>query len=209
MPTLEKVDLYKLHKAEYAAPRKPILLDVAPARYLAIAGTGHPDSAEFQAKAGALFATAYTMKFQCKSDGRDYAVCKFEAIYWTDQGGCGFARLPMSAWHWDLVIRVPEFVTLADLHATQKKLAAKNTPHAEELVFKTFKEGRCAQMLHIGPYTQETGTLNQMRALAEQNGLEFGDLHHEIYLNDPRRVEPAKLKTILRMGLRRAANGAR
>lgn len=204
MPDAEKIDLYKLNKAEYVTPRKPLLLAIQPARYLSITGQGAPGGPEFQAKIGALYGGAFTMKFESKFAGRDYAVCKLEGVYWTDQGGCGFATLPKDQWHWDLIIRVPEFVDAALLASARAKLAAKQVPHSDELALKTLREGRCVQMLHVGPYDREPETIEQMRTCAVEAGCEFAGNHHEIYLSDPRRVAPEKLRTILRIPVRKA-----
>jgi hypothetical protein len=204
MPTPEKIDLYRLHKAEYATPRQPVLLDIQPAKYLCITGAGRPGGPEFQVKIGALYGAAFTMKFESKFTGRDYSVCKLEAVYWTSQGGCGFANIPIEDWHWDLLIRVPDFADAALLKSTRAKLAAKQVPHAAELTFKTLREGRCVQRLHVGPYDRETESIEKMCAFAQAKGYDFADTHHEIYLSDPRRVAPEKLRTILRIPVRRA-----
>lgn len=204
MPTAEKTDPYELHKNEYVTPKKPVLLDVQPAYYLSIAGTGLPRGEEFQSKAGALYGTAFTLKFASKFEGRDYSVCKLEGIYWTDEGGPGFATIPMDQWHWDLIIRTPEFVTELQLSTARQKMLAKDTPDAADVKFQNIHEGKCVQMLHVGPYADEKQTIEQMCGLAKSEGYEFTDRHHEIYLSDPRRVAPEKLKTILRMPVRRA-----
>jgi hypothetical protein len=204
MPAVEKIDLYKLHKAEYVTPRQPVLLAIQPARYLSISGTGRPGGEEFQAKVGALYGAAYTLKFESKFAGRDYSVCKLEGLYWTDEGGTGFTTSSMDQCHWDLIVRLPEFVDAALLKAARAKLAAKQVPHCDELALKTLREGRCVQMLHVGPYDRETETIEKMRACAVAAGLEFAGTHHEIYLSDPRRVAPEKLRTILRIPVRKA-----
>jgi hypothetical protein len=203
MPTAEKVDLYKLHKNEYVTPKKPVLLDVQPAKYLSISGTGAPGSEEFQKKMGALYGTAFTMKFESKFAGCDYAVCKPEGIYWTNAGGPGFQSLPMDQWHWDLIIRTPDFVTAPRLKAAQAKMLGKGVPEAAEVAFQKLREGKCVQVLHVGPYTEEQATVESMCAFARSEGYEFAGKHHEIYLSDPRRVAPEKLKTILRIPVRR------
>ncbi len=207
IPTEDKIDLYKLHKSEYVTPKKPVLLDMQPAAYLSITGTGLPGGEEFQRKVGALYGTAYTLKFESKSTGRDYSVCKLEGIYWTDQGGSGFATIPMDQWHWDLIIRTPDFVTAAQLKSAREKVIAKGSPDAASVKLQTIREGKCVQMLHIGPYAEEKATLERMYAFAEGEGYEFTDRHHEIYLSDPFRAAPEKLKTILRMPLKRIKKG--
>jgi hypothetical protein len=203
MPTAEKVDLYKLHKNEYVTPKKPVLLDVQPAKYLSISGAGAPGGEEYQKKIGALYGTAFTLKFDSKFAGCDYTVCKLEGIYWTDAGGPGFQCLPMDQWHWDLIIRTPDSLTVPQLKAAQAKMLGKGVPEAADVAFQTIREGKCVQMLHVGPYSAEPATIENMRAFARSEGYEFADKHHEIYLSDPRRVAPEKLKTILRIPVRR------
>ena len=207
VPIEDKIDLYKLHKSEYITPKKPVLLDVQPATYLSVTGTGLPGGEEFQRKVGALYGTAYTLKFESKFAGRDYAVCKLEGIYWTDEGGAGFATIPMDQWHWDLIIRTPDFVTPAQLKSAHDKVIAKGSPDAASVKLQTIREGKCVQMLHVGPYAEEKATIEQMCAFAQSEGYEFTDRHHEIYLSDPFRVAPEKLKTILRMPLKRIKKG--
>ncbi len=197
----DKIDLVKLHKAEYASPKKPKLIDTKPGKYLAARGQGEPGSDDFQNKIGALYAMAYTAKFQSKFAGRDYTVCKLEAIYGDeDQIGQDFASLPKDQWKWKMMIRVPEFIS--DKHLAEARTTIRdrgkdegflNDVHLEEI-----DEGTCIQMLHVGPYDQEKATVDLMMEFAQQEGYEFTGLHHEIYLSDPRRVLPERLKTILR-----------
>jgi hypothetical protein len=109
----------------------------------------------------------------------------------------------MDQWHWDLIIRTPDSVTAPQLKAAREKMLGKGVPEAADVVFQTIREGQCVQMLHVGPYSAEPATIESMRAFARSEGYEFADKHHEIYLSDPRRVAPEKLKTILRIPVRR------
>ncbi len=204
-----KIDLFKLHKDEYVARKKPVIVTVQPARYLAIPGRGEPGGEEFQARVGALYAAAYTLKFTSKGEGRDYVVCKLEAIWWAD--GCDdpgsadrdFSQVPREQWRWQLMIRTPDFVEGAELSAAAENILAKGKcPEIVDVRLEEVGEGRCVQMLHVGPYEDEPETVAVMRAFAEEQGLAFAGRHHEIYLSDPRRVEPARLRTILRMPVR-------
>src|SRR5437879_6518749 len=104
MKTLPKIDLYKLHNDEYAAPRKPVLVTIKPARYLAIKGEGEPGGALFTERIGALYGAAFTIKMTRKFSGQqDYAVCKLEAQWWGKNGDENFARLPKKQWRWKLL----------------------------------------------------------------------------------------------------------
>ena len=192
----EKIDLFKLHKAEYASPKKPAIVSAGKGKYLSVAGKGGPGGEEFQSKVGSLYAAAYTLKFASKEKGKDFAVCKLEGVF---SGGAALADLPPEAWEWRLMIRMPDFIKPADLRVATEKLREKGKcPDVEELEFVDLAEGKCVQMLHVGPYTEEAETIQQMLAFAADEGLAPRGDHHEIYLSDPRRVEPARLKTILR-----------
>jgi hypothetical protein len=197
MKASEKLDLYKLHHGEYVSPRKPALVDVKPAKYLAIGGRGAPGGPDFQAKLQALYNVAFTIKMARKSAGRDYAVCKLEGLWWgSAKKADGMAP---AAWNWKLLIRTPDFISKQDLELATQKLKSKGKPATVgDVKLESIEEGRCVQMLHVGPYDREAGTIQQMEQFAESRGLSFRGLHHEIYLSDPRRVTPDRLKTILR-----------
>jgi hypothetical protein len=193
-----KLDLYKTHKADYAAPRKPVLITLKPAVYLAIEGRGEPGGEVFSDSIGALYGVAYTVKMARKFGGKpDYAICKLEAQWWDMEG-------PQKSWRWKMLIRTPEFVKARELkEAVDVLLKRGKTPRVKDVALETLKEGRCVQMLHVGPYERERDSIALMHAFAEKQGLAFKGPHHEIYLSDPRRVAPAKLKTILRHPLRK------
>ncbi|MCA8968352.1 MAG: GyrI-like domain-containing protein [Planctomycetes bacterium] len=204
--TGDKINLFTLHKAEYAQPKKPTFVEVGPARYFAIDGVGidasgsMDDDSEFGHRIGALYAAAYTTKFTCKAGGKDFVVSKLEAFWGRDGlSDEAFAALPKEEWPWRMAVRVPEFVGARELKAAQKQLREKGNPSPfDDVQIVKLKEGRCVQMLHLGPYDREGETLAHMQAFAEREGLAFRGLHHEIYVSDPRRVEPERLKTILR-----------
>jgi hypothetical protein len=201
MKTPQKIDLYQQHKADYAATRKPALVNLAKARYLAITGQGAPGGDLFQARIGALYGVAFTIKMNRKFAGRqDYAVCKLEAQWWSDAPGENFAQLPKEQWRWKLLIRTPDFISAGDVkRAVAVLLKRGKGEDVKRVQLETLAEGRCVQMLHVGPYEQEHETVAAMKAFAERQGLRFHGLHHEIYLSDPRRVPPTRLKTILRI----------
>jgi hypothetical protein len=187
----DKLDLYASHRDEYVAPREPVLVEVGRARYLAIGGRGRPDSPEFDAAVGALFNVSFATKMASKAAGSDYAVSKLEGLWGKDDAS--------SLWSWQLLIRIPEFITTKHLAQTVKKLRETGKDDIVARVgIETLDEGTCIQMLHVGPYNAEEPTLATMRAFAERQGLVYRGKHHEIYLSDPRRVEAPKLRTILR-----------
>ncbi len=199
----QKLDLLKEHKACYVASKKPVILDIAAARYMAIDGQGAPGGEEFQEAVGALYAGAFTMKMASKSKGQDYAVCKLEALWWAD--GVSFPEAKPEQVRYKLMIRIPDFIVESDLNDTLDVLKKKDkTPRAGDLRLESLDEGRCVQMLHLGPYDREAETIQEMQAAATTEGLALHGLHHEIYLSDPRRVPPDRLRTILRHPVRPA-----
>jgi hypothetical protein len=188
-----KLDLYVEFKAEYVTPKSPVLIDASPAHYLAISGRGQPGDDLFQRKVGALYNVAFTIKMAKKSAGVDYAVCKLEGLWWHDD------EKTTGPWNWTLMIRIPEFISVKDLKDAIEKLRAKGKdPEVAEVEIKKLKEGRSVQVLHTGPYDQESAAIEAMQKFAAAQGLTLRGLHHEIYLSDPRRVKPEKLRTILR-----------
>ena len=195
----EKIDLYKLHKDEYAAPRKPVIVTIKKANYLAIEGSGAPGSDLFQKCIGALYSAAFTIKMTRKFAGlQDYAVCKLEGLWWADSK-TPFLDLPKDQWRWKLMIRTPDFIATKDLKAALEALRKRGKGVGVDRVrLEAISEGSCVQMLHFGPYDDEPETIELMRAHAAANKKKFCGLHHEIYLSDPRRVPANRLKTILR-----------
>ncbi len=177
---MKKIDLYKENKSEYAAPKKPVLVTCKSAQYLAVDGKGAPGGEEFQAAIGKLYKAAFTIKMRSKFAGRDYAVCKLEGLW--PGGGEDLNR-------WTLMIRTPDFIGADQAKEFSVKL-------------KTLDEGRCVQLLHVGPYDAVGESVANMQEFAAGEKLKFEGAHHEIYLSDPRRVPPARLKTILRQPVR-------
>lgn len=203
MPAGEKLDLHKKHKSEYVTPKKPTLVEVGPAGYLAIPGRGEPGGEVFAAKIQAMYSMAFTIKMARKFAGRDYKVCHLEGLWWAGRKGQDLFRVPPSRWNWKLLIRVPTFIGPADLKKAATALLEKQKPaEVAEVKLEKIEEGLCVQMLHVGPYYEEGKSIARMTEFAEANGLSFHGLHHEIYLSDPRRVPPQRLRTILRHPVR-------
>jgi hypothetical protein len=192
-----KLDLYKLHKSEYVTPNKPVLVRTKPARYLVIEGQGPPGGERFTECIGALYGMAFTIKMTHKFAGKqDYAVCKLEG-QWFFNGDP--LVIPKDQWKWKLMIRTPEFISLKDQKAAVATLVKRGkSREVEEVKLETIDEGLCVQMLHIGPYERENESIARMRGFAQENGLKLIGPHHEIYLSDPRRVPPERLRTIHR-----------
>jgi hypothetical protein len=208
MANQEKIDLYKLNKEEYAAPKKPTLVTVKKASYLAVSGQGAPGGDEFQTKISALYGMAYTVKMTRKFTGQqDYVICKLEAQWGGDDEGFDFSTVPPEKWRWKLLIRTPDFVGKDEIDKAARLLIEKGKGEGvDEVKLESLTEGTCVQMLHVGPYDREHETVALMKEFAASAGLEFHGRHHEVYLSDPRRVPPDRLKTILRMPVKKAKN---
>src|SRR5262245_25618595 len=199
MPDSQKLDLYTKHKDEYVAPPDPVVVDIKPARYLAIQGRGEPGGDAFQAALNALYNVAFTVKMARKSAGRDYAVSKLEGLWWGKGKEGKFLDQPKSTWHWQLLIRVPDWIQAKEVSTAADALLTKGKPQeVRNVELLLLDEGRCVQMLHVGPYDEETGSIDRMTSFAAAQRLTMHGRHHEIYLSDPRRIPAAKLKTILR-----------
>ncbi len=205
MASTDKIDLYKQHKDQYATPKKPVLVTIDEGTYLTVSGRGAPGGPEFTERIGALYGAAFTIKMTRKFAGlQDYVIGKLEAQWWLDGESCDFANAPKEKWNWRLMIRTPSFVKQKDLADAVRKLIEKGkAPGADQVKLESSAEGLCVQMLHIGPYAEEHRSIGVMSAFAEQQGLAFHGRHHEIYLSDPRRIPPEKLKTILRLPVRK------
>jgi hypothetical protein len=213
MAASDVLDLFKEHKAEYSASQaRAVFVDIPEGWYLTAEGKGPPGEDRFQTRIGGLYAAAYTLKMTRKfGDGQpritksrpDYKVSAVEGVYWVDGIDGDFFRTPKEQWQWKLMLRTPSFIQSEHLDAAKNALRAKEKPgDFEEVRLESFAEGRCVQMLHVGPYDKEEQTLQKMAEFAEQNQCEFHGRHHEIYLSDPRRCAPERLRTILRMPVR-------
>jgi len=201
MPTASKLDLYKLHAAEYVKPKRPVLVATKPARYLAVDGSGDPNGPAFGAAVGALYAMAWTIKMGKKRLGQDFKVAGLEGLWWCPGAKPGEWMVDGSkaSWRWKILIRMPDSVKARCLLMAAQLLKEKGRDKGVRAVkLERIAEGKCVQMLHVGPYMDEGRTMNAMLAFAKEQGLRFTGRHHEIYLSDPRRVKPEKLKTILR-----------
>jgi hypothetical protein len=198
-PPNVKLDLYAKHKNEYvASEKKPGMVRVGPARYLSMSGKSAPATEPFDRAVNTLYGVAFAIKMARKAAGQDYTVTKLEGL-WKVDSPIGEWSAADNIWNWELLLRVPTFVTQKEVRDTVEQLIAKGKDTAaREVKLVDYQEGECVQMLHIGPYAAEQETIGKMRAFAEFAGRSFDGRHHEIYLSDPRRVKPEKLRTILR-----------
>lgn len=191
------------------APRNTTwaLLDVPEQQFLAIDGSGNPNTAaEYAAAVEALYAVAYTLKFANKKHaGRDFVVAPLEGLWWADEPGA-FTTGAKDTWHWTMLISQPSWITEPAIEAAKHTaLTKKKLPAIGNVRPLALHEGRCAQAMHVGSYDDEGPLLAELHGpYFAAHGLDFAGLHHEVYLGDPRRTEPAKLKTILRQPVQSA-----
>jgi len=187
-----------MHAKEYAAEKEPRFVQTTRAQYLMLDGCGAPGSAVFATAIATLYSVAFTTKMAHKAGGRhDYAVGKLEALWWTKSNRG--ASMPRSQWQWRLLIRTPAFVTKDEVKkAIVVLMQRKKDAGVKDVHLDMLEEGECVQAQHVGPYDRESQTFAAMESFARSQGRTFCGAHHEIYLSDPRRVDPARLKTILR-----------
>lgn len=200
-------DFKKEYKEFFLPPVTPTLVDVPPANYIAVSGTGNPndEGSEYKDSIGLLYGIAFTIKMS-KKGGRqiegyfDYVVPPLEGLWWSENGDVNYAH--KEAFHFISMIRIPEFVTRADFDWAVAEATRKKKTDFSKVEFFHYEEGRCVQCMHIGPFDSEPITIGKMKAFAEQQGLsiEMDDVsrHHEIYLSDPRKTAADKLKTVIR-----------
>lgn len=206
-------DYKKEYKEFYAPPKKPTIVNVPPMNYIAVRGSGDPNAedGEYKQSIGLLYAIAFTIKMSKKGDRRiegyfDYVVPPLEGFWWQDgaTGEIDYSRKE------DLsfisCIRLPDFVTREDFDWAIAEATAKKKQNFSKVEFLPMNEGLCVQCMHTGPYDSEPETIAKMHDFAKSQGYapDFSDtrLHHEIYLSDPRRCAPEKLKTVIRHPVR-------
>lgn len=165
-------------------------------------GHGDPNTAQEYADAlAALYPVAYKLKFASKQElGQDYVVPPLEALWWASDMEAFTSARDKAQWDWTLMLMVPDWITPQMLDAALAKAAAKDRPVSlEKLRDELLVEGTSVQTLHLGPYDDESATLSELHHdFIPSHGLRMTGKHHEIYLSDPRRVIPSKLRTILR-----------
>lgn len=198
---MEKIDLKRDLEHLYRPSAKDVVqVDVPPFSFLMIDGEGDPNVSQAYAEAvEALFSVSYTAKFMIKkgASGIDYAVMPLEGLWWADDMS-SFVSSDKSVWKWTMMIMQPPFVDgeIIDAAIAQVK-RKKDIPAVSKLRFEAFHEGRCAQILHVGPFSEEGPTIERVHAFIEaRTGL--AGKHHEIYLSDIRRADPQNWKTIIR-----------
>jgi hypothetical protein len=203
--SVTKLDLRKTLKPLYnPRPGEVELVTVPDMKYIMVDGRGAPEGESFSQAIGAIYNLAYTMKFRSKKLLRkDYSVMALEGLWWMK--GKTFDAAKRDDWLWTLMIVQPDFVNdKMFAEALDEVKRKKNPPGVEKARLESFKEGLCVQIMHVGPYSAESESIARLDAFAKENGYKMVGKHHEIYLGDPRRAAPSKLKTIVRHPVARA-----
>jgi hypothetical protein len=207
---MAKIDLKKELKQLYRpSAKKVVVVDVPEMNFLMIDGSGDPNTAqEYQDAVETLYAVSYFLKFMVKKGetGIDYAVMPLQGLWWADDMR-DFSVGNKDVWKWTVMIMQPEYVTLDLLEEALPQVEKKKNPPALSKVrFESYHEGLAVQIMHLGPFSAEGPTIQRMHDFATENGYELRGKHHEIYLSDPRRAAPEKMKTVLRQPVSKQAS---
>ena len=205
-------DYKKEYKEFYLPPKQPGIVDIPEMRFIAVRGQGDPNEPEgaYKAALGLLYGVAFTIKMSCKGPHRmdgyfPYVVPPLEGL-WRQSGGGAIDYAHKENFQWISMIRVPDFVTREEFDWAIRTATEKKQTDFSAVEYLCWREGLCVQCMHLGSYDNEPSTIRLMEAFLEENGYEpdfTGDrLHHEIYLSDPRRTLPEKLRTVIRHPVR-------
>jgi len=220
MPTVKKLDLRKQLKQFYAPSAKQVeIVEVPPFKFLMLDGKIEPgrapeDSPSFRAAFGALYGMSFTLKFMSKLNKTkpiDYKIMALEGLWWTEESG-EFRVDRKDDLLWTMMMLQPDHISRAMVAEAARQIKSREVakdrepnPAVDRLRFEVFKEGICMQIMHVGPYSEEPRTVERMMAFAGDNGYVLRGKHHEIYLGDPRKSKPERLRTILRQPIKKAA----
>ncbi len=204
---MEKLDLKKKYKELYQPSAKQVVLvDVPQLKFVMVdgtipAGAAVAETEDYQNALAVLYGISYTLKFASKKRQTapiDYGVMALEGLWWVEGGEFSFGKVV--PWYFTAIMMQPDHITpeMYQEAVSEFKRKKGDNPALARTRFESFHEGLSVQVMHIGPYGEEPATIARMDAFAEENGYKMRGKHHEIYLGDPRRTDPAKLKTVLR-----------
>jgi len=186
--------------ADYTATSKFQVLVPEPSNFLMIDGEGDPNTADAYKNAlQTLYPVAYKMKFSSQLSGHDYVVPPLEGLWWAENLSSFTRNRNKSEWQWTMMLRVPGWLGEEDFQSSlTAAMKGAELPSSQALRLDRLEEGACVQVLHTGPYDAEGPVIEGLHEFAANQGWKLAGVHHEIYLSDPRRSSPDKLKTILR-----------
>jgi len=206
-------DYKKEYREFYMPPKKPDIIEIPQMNFLAVRGEGDPneEGGEYSRALSLLYGMAYTIKMSYKGTHKiegffEYVVPPLESLWW-QEGVRGVDYSRKDRFQWISLIRLPDFVKKSDFNWALEEAAKKKKTDFSAVEFYTYDEGLCVQCMHIGSYDDEPATILAMESYAKENGcaIDITDkrYHHEIYLNDPRKTETSKLKTVIRHPVRK------
>jgi len=206
-------DYKKEYREFYMPPKKPDIIEIPQMNFLAVRGEGDPneEGGEYSRALSLLYGMAYTIKMSYKGTHKiegffEYVVPPLEGLWW-QEGVRGVDYSRKDRFQWISLIRLPDFVKKSDFNWALEEAARKKKTDFSAVEFYTYDEGLCVQCMHIGSYDDEPATILAMESYAKENGcaIDITDkrYHHEIYLNDPRKTETSKLKTVIRHPVRK------
>jgi len=199
---MEKID-YKMELKHFYKPsyKAVEIVDVPKMNYLMVDGKGNPNTAqEYKDAVEVLFGLSYAIKFIIKKGeiGIEYGVMPLEGLWWVDDM-TQFDINKKDEWQWASLMMQPELVTKEIVEQAMEQVKLKKNPIALPKVrFESFTEGKAAQILHIGPFSEEGPNIERIHNFIEDNGYQLSGRHHEIYLSDIRRAAPEKWRTVIR-----------
>jgi hypothetical protein len=204
---MTKLDLKKEYRHLYNPSSKECsIVDVPELQYLMVDGAGDPNtSVAYTEAVEALYAMSYTLKFTSKQESVDYTVMPLEGLWWTPNLA-EFSTEDKSAWEWTAMMVQPEHITADLVDSAAEEVRRKKNPAALDRVrFEPYREGLAVQILYFGPYADEATTIERLHRFAIDGGYQLRGKHHEIYLSDPRRTAPDKLRTVIRQPIEAGA----
>lgn len=204
---MTKVDFKKELKHLYRPKRAFEVVDVPAMNFLMIDGHGDPNVAqEYKDAVETLFPVAYAIKFLSKSElERDYVVPPLEGLWWAEDMDAFTTARDKSQWDWTMMIMTPDWITPEIYRLGLERAGKKNPPALDRIRLESYHEGLSVQIMHIGSYEDEGPTLARLHhEFIPENGYQMAGKHHEIYLGDPRKVAPEKLKTVLRQPVQKS-----
>lgn len=192
---MEPIDLKKKHKELYKAKETPAQVVAPECAFLSIDGVGRPGGEAYQEAIQKLYGIAYTMKFALKGASiLDFKIPNLECLWLSHPD-----EVPLDEWKWQLLIRIPDDITGEHVQESCALLLEKKDVDASDLKLIRWEEGPAVQTLHIGPYDEVARSYRAITEFAQANELQPGAIGHEVYISDPQRTTPDKLKTIVRM----------
>jgi len=199
------IDLKRQFSTLYTARTVPCFIDVPDLAYLMVDGVGDPNTSDqFRAAIEVLYGVSYNIKFAMRRAATpvNFVVMPLEGLFWMPGDG-GFDADQKQKWHWTMMIMQPDFVSSAAIEQARAEVEKRHPAQTHtDLRFERLVEGRAAQVLHVGPYASEGLTIAKLHQHIHANGYELTGKHHEIYLSDPKRCPPQKMRTIIRQPVR-------